>query len=97
MRKATFMMRARLVAVRRWLLPVATNCKSRDQQNQGVLAFKNAKYGDAVEHFKQAIALDPDNPNAQLVSGHRVHAAMDPGRRFAREQRNGEQGARTGS
>ncbi len=40
--------------------------KSRDQLNQGVASFKNAKYGDAVEHFKQAIALDPTNPNAQL-------------------------------
>ncbi|MBZ5602823.1 MAG: tetratricopeptide repeat protein [Acidobacteriia bacterium] len=40
--------------------------KSRDQLNQGVNSFKNAKYTDAVEHFKQAIALDPDNPNAQL-------------------------------
>jgi len=40
--------------------------RSRDHLNQGVNAFKNAKYGDAVEHFKQAIALDPTNPNAQL-------------------------------
>jgi len=48
---------------------LTTGCdklKSRDHLNQGVGAFKNAKYGEAVEHFKQAIALDPDNPNAQL-------------------------------
>jgi tetratricopeptide (TPR) repeat protein len=48
---------------------LTTGCdklKSRDQLNQGVNAFKNAKYTDSVEHFKQAIALDPDNPNAQL-------------------------------
>src|ERR1051325_2498356 len=47
----------------------STGCdklRSRDQQNQGVESFKNAKYGDAVEHFKQAIALDPENPNARL-------------------------------
>jgi tetratricopeptide (TPR) repeat protein len=51
------------------LLAVATGCdklKSRDHLNQGVNAFKNAKYGDAVENFKEAIALDPTNPNAQL-------------------------------
>jgi tetratricopeptide (TPR) repeat protein len=51
------------------LLAVATGCdklKSRDHLNQGVNAFKNAKYSDAVEHFKEAIALDPSNPNAQL-------------------------------
>jgi tetratricopeptide (TPR) repeat protein len=40
--------------------------KSRDQLNQGVLAFKNAKYSEAVDHFKQAIALDENNPNARL-------------------------------
>jgi tetratricopeptide (TPR) repeat protein len=48
---------------------LTTGCdklKSRDHLNRGVQAFRNAKYSDAVEHFKQAIALDPDNPNAQL-------------------------------
>ncbi|HLH37786.1 MAG TPA: tetratricopeptide repeat protein [Bryobacteraceae bacterium] len=40
--------------------------KSRDQLNQGVLAFKNAKYSEAVDHFKQAIALDESNPYARL-------------------------------
>jgi tetratricopeptide (TPR) repeat protein len=40
--------------------------KSRDHINQGIAAYKNAKYSDAVEHFKQAIALDPDNPNARV-------------------------------
>jgi tetratricopeptide (TPR) repeat protein len=51
------------------LLLIATGCdklKSRDHLNQGVAAFRSAKYGDAVEHFKQAIQLDPDNPNARL-------------------------------
>jgi len=51
------------------MLAVATGCdklKSRDHLNQGVNAFKNAKYADAVENFKEAIALDPTNPNAQL-------------------------------
>jgi tetratricopeptide (TPR) repeat protein len=40
--------------------------KSRDHINQGIAAYKNAKYNDAVEHFKQAVALDPTNNNAQL-------------------------------
>jgi tetratricopeptide (TPR) repeat protein len=64
MRKATFM-----IALAGCMLLATTGCdklKSRDQQNQGVLAFKNAKYADAIEHFKQAIALDPDSANAQL-------------------------------
>ena len=34
--------------------------------NQGVASFRNAKYNDAVEHFKQAAALEPDNPNGSL-------------------------------
>ena len=40
--------------------------KARDHLNQGVAAFKNAKYNEAVEHFKQAIALDPTYDVAQL-------------------------------
>ncbi len=47
----------------------ATSCdklKSRDDINKGIAAFRNAKYGDAVEKFKEAAALDPDNSNARL-------------------------------
>jgi len=51
------------------LLLFTTGCdklKSRDHLNQGVAAYKSAKYNDAVEHFKQALALDPDSPNARV-------------------------------
>lgn len=40
--------------------------ESRDQMNQGVQAYKNNKYADAVKHFKDAVRLDPTNQNAQL-------------------------------
>lgn len=40
--------------------------KSRDQLNRGVAAYKSAKYAEAIENFKTAIALDPTNPNAKL-------------------------------
>jgi tetratricopeptide (TPR) repeat protein len=40
--------------------------QSRDQMNQGVQAYKNNKYSDAVKHFKEAVSLDPTNRNAQL-------------------------------
>lgn len=40
--------------------------KSRDRLNKGVQAYKNAKYSDAIEFFKEAINLDPSNPNARL-------------------------------
>src|SRR5580692_4776493 len=40
--------------------------KSRDDINKGIAAFRNAKYGDASEKFKEAAALDPTNENARL-------------------------------
>ena len=40
--------------------------KSRDELNKGVASFKNAKYVEAVEHFKTAVELDGTNPNARL-------------------------------
>jgi tetratricopeptide (TPR) repeat protein len=40
--------------------------QSRDQLNKGVQAFKNAQYPEAVEHFKQAVELDPSFPVARL-------------------------------
>ena len=43
-----------------------TKLQSRDQMNQGVKAYRNNKYADAVKHFKQAVTLDPTNQNAQL-------------------------------
>src|SRR5438552_1618691 len=40
--------------------------KSRDQLNRGVAAYRNARYQEAIENFKTAISLDPNNPNARL-------------------------------
>jgi len=40
--------------------------RARDQLNKGVQAYKNAKYEDAIEHFKDAVALDPSLTNARL-------------------------------
>ena len=51
-------------------LPVmGTGCQklqARDHLNKGVNAFKNAQYPEAVEHFKQAVELDPKFPTARL-------------------------------
>ena len=47
----------------------ATGCnklKARDQLNKGVQAYKNAKYEQAIDHFQQAVALDPTLINARL-------------------------------
>jgi Tfp pilus assembly protein PilF len=48
---------------------VSTGCeklKARDNLNRGVQAFKSAKYNNAVEHFKEAVRLDPEFPTARL-------------------------------
>ena len=51
------------------LMFLTTGCaklQSRDEMNKGVQAYRNNKYSDAVNHFKQAVQLDPGNQNAQL-------------------------------
>jgi len=40
--------------------------KSRDDLNKGVAAYRDAKYNEAVDFFKEATSLDPDNPNARI-------------------------------
>jgi tetratricopeptide (TPR) repeat protein len=40
--------------------------KSRDDINKGIAAYRNAKYSDAVELFKEAMELDPTNPSPQI-------------------------------
>ena len=40
--------------------------KARDQLTKGVQAFKSARYEEAVNHFQQSIALDPDYEDAKL-------------------------------
>ena len=40
--------------------------RARDQLNKGVQAYKNAKYEDAIEHFKNAVEFDPSLINARL-------------------------------
>ncbi len=51
------------------LVAFSTGCeklKARDHLNKGVQAFKNAKYPEAVEHFKISVDLDPTFPTARL-------------------------------
>jgi tetratricopeptide (TPR) repeat protein len=66
MRKVSFWMAAGLAAVSVLMLAGCDKLKSRDDINQGIQAFRSAKYSVAIEKFKEAIALDPDNPNARL-------------------------------
>jgi tetratricopeptide (TPR) repeat protein len=43
-----------------------TKLQARDQLNKGVQSYKNAQYEAAIEHFKNAVALDPSLLNAQI-------------------------------
>jgi tetratricopeptide (TPR) repeat protein len=43
-----------------------TKLKARDQLNKGVQSFKNARYEEAINHFNEAVKLDPTLINARL-------------------------------
>ncbi len=40
--------------------------RARDQLNKGVQSYRNAHYEEAIEHFKNAVQLDPSLINARL-------------------------------
>jgi tetratricopeptide (TPR) repeat protein len=51
------------------LAVAATGCnklKARDQLNKGVLAYRNAQFQVAIEHFKNAVNFDPKLITARL-------------------------------
>ncbi len=51
------------------LLMGAMGCntlKARSDLNKGVQAYKNAKYDQAIQYFKEAVSLDPGLVNARL-------------------------------
>jgi tetratricopeptide (TPR) repeat protein len=45
---------------------IVHSLQARDNLNKGVLAFRNAQYQAAIEHFKKAVSLDPKLLNARL-------------------------------
>jgi tetratricopeptide (TPR) repeat protein len=62
--------------------------QSRDQMNQGVQAYKNNKYAEAVRHFKQAVQLDPTNQNAALYLATSYMIQWVPGAESPDNQKN---------
>lgn len=64
------------------LLLVSSGCeklRARDNLNQGVNAFKNAKFADAVSHFKTAVELDPSLSSARLYLATAYRSMYIPG------------------
>jgi tetratricopeptide (TPR) repeat protein len=58
-----------VVGVITTVLLTATGCnklKARDQLNKGVQAYKAARFEQAIEHFKNAVELDPNLSVAKL-------------------------------
>lgn len=70
------------LAVTAGMLLVSSGCeklRARDNLNQGVNAFKNAKFADAVGHFKTAVELDPSLSNARLYLATAYRSQYIPG------------------
>src|SRR5262245_18706441 len=75
-------------------LLLSTGCqklRARDQLNKGVQAYKNAKYEEAIEKFKNAVALDPTLVNAQLYLATANAQQYIPGAYTPQNVRMGEQ------
>lgn len=53
--------------------------RARDQLNKGVASYKNARYEEAVEHFKNAVVLDPSLQNAKIYLAATYVAQYIPG------------------
>jgi tetratricopeptide (TPR) repeat protein len=65
--------------------------RARDRLNKGVQAYKNAKYEDAIEKFKDAVALDPGLINAKLYLATAYANQYIPGADTPDNNRNAEQ------
>jgi tetratricopeptide (TPR) repeat protein len=82
-----------LAAVALALLSAAgcNKLKARDQLNKGVQAYKNAKYEEAIERFKNAVQYDPALVNARLYLATAYAQQYIPGADTADNNRNAEQ------
>jgi tetratricopeptide (TPR) repeat protein len=75
-------------------LIASTGCeklRARDQLNKGVQAYKNTKYEQAIDHFQQAVALDPSLINARLYLATAFAQQYIPGADTPDNNKNAEQ------
>ena len=76
------------------LVAATTSCgrlEARDHLNKGVQAYKNAKYEQAIDHFQQAVALDPSLVNARLYLATAYAQQYIPGADTPDNNKNAEQ------
>ncbi len=76
------------------LMLSSTGCnklKARDHLNKGVQAYKNSKFELAIDHFQQAVALDPSLLNARLYLATAYAQQYIPGVPTPDNDRNAEQ------
>jgi tetratricopeptide (TPR) repeat protein len=80
------------------LVFLAAGCsqlRSRYEMNQGIQAYKNRQYPQAVEHFTTAVNLDPNNVNGKLYRATAWMIQYTPGaqtalnKSYADKARNG--------
>lgn len=76
----------------------STGCnrlKARDQLNKGVDAFRNAQFPQAVDHFQQAVSLDPTLVNARLYLATAYEQEYVPGGASSDNQKIGDKAIQT--
>jgi tetratricopeptide (TPR) repeat protein len=76
------------------VLLAGTGCnklKARDHLNKGVQAYKNSKFEQAIDHFQQAVALDPSLINARLYLATAFAQQYIPGADTPENNHYGEQ------
>ncbi len=76
-----------------FVLLAGTGCnklKARDQLNKGVQAYKNARYEEAIDHFKTAVDLDGSLTNARLYLATAYAQQYVPGLDSPENNRNAE-------
>jgi tetratricopeptide (TPR) repeat protein len=75
------------------VLLAGTGCsklRARDQLNKGVQSYKNARYEEAINHFQQAVSLDPSLLNARLYLATAFAQQYIPGAETEDNTRMGE-------
>ena len=76
------------------LVVTSSGCKklqALDQLNKGVQSYKNARYEEAIEHFKNAVGLDPGLLNARIYLATAYAQQYVPGAETAENKRFAEQ------